>query len=148
MQNMSDTTINSLRLFRTIKICNMKSSWCTKLKKMAKTQIEPDTPLLVVPFLIIFSLGITEKCFLQVLSPSLTARYQGCPAKYAVWAKENSYNLTEWSKTSFWAIFELMNWIFFSFRKRVVWVSCPYSKELSCKNSRKLLQPFLSKTGY
>ena len=105
MQNMIITTTNSLRLFRNIKICNMKSSWCTKLKKTAKNQIEPQAPLLVVPFLIIFSLGTTQKCFLQALSPSLPTTYQYCLTKYTLWAKENSYISIEWSKTSFWAIF-------------------------------------------
>ena len=56
-------TPNRLRLFRNIKIFNMKTSWCTKLMKMAKNQIETQAPLLVVPFLIIFSLGTPQKCF-------------------------------------------------------------------------------------
>ena len=38
-----------------------------------------------------------------------------------------------------------MNWIFFG--KTAVHVSCPYSKELSCKKSKKSLEPFLKKTG-
>ena len=36
MQNMSNTTTKLLRLLRTVKICNMKVSWCPKLEKMAK----------------------------------------------------------------------------------------------------------------
>ena len=95
MQNMSNTNTKSLRLFRTIKICTMKSSGSIKLKKMAKNQIEPQTPLLVVPFRIIFSLQTTQKRFLQALSPSLLARYQGTLPKYALLAKENRYILTE-----------------------------------------------------
>ena len=34
------------------------------------------------------------------------------------------------------------------FRQTTERVSCPYSKELSCKNSRKSLEPFLSKSDY
>ena len=101
MQNMSDTTTELYRLFRNIKIYNIKSSWCTKLKQTAKNQIEPQAPRLVVPFLIIFSFWTTQKCILLAISPSLPTRYQGCPAKYALWAKENSYSSREWSKTSF-----------------------------------------------
>ena len=39
-----------------------------------------------------------------------------------------------------------MNQIFF--RQTAVWVSCLYSKELSCKNSKKSLEPFLRKSDY
>ena len=80
MQDMWDTTTKPYRLFRKIEIYNIKSSWCTILKKTAKKQIEPQAPLLVMPFLIIFSFWSTQKCLLQAFSPSLPTRYQGCPA--------------------------------------------------------------------
>ena len=46
-----------------------------------------------------------------------------------------------------WRRFREYNENEFFFGKTAVYVSCPYSDELSCKKSRKSLEPFLRKTG-
>ena len=103
-----------LKTFSTITICNIKSSWCTKLKKTAKNQIEPQAPCLVVPFLIIFSFGTTQNVFckhfhhhylLDIKAAQLNTHYE--PKKIAI-AQENGLkpHFRPFSDTFSWIINE------------------------------------------
>ena len=58
--SMSHIMAKLLRPFSIVKICNIKLIRWTKLEKMANIQIDPQAPLLVVPFLIRFTPGETQ----------------------------------------------------------------------------------------
>ena len=94
--------------FSIIRICNLKSIRCTKLKKMTKN-------------LIFGSLDHSKRHFLWCLNDPAwriwqsTCHYHLVESKYATWSVSDAPNSRKWSKTSFLAIWIIQKGIFCDF---------------------------------